>query len=148
MRGEVKCHPTAAARRLFVAGATFRYASAAGSGHVRLESVRPHGERLLLRLHGVRDSDAARAYARATLIAPADAIPLAPGEYLDRDLTECDVYDASGRLRGRVERVEHYPASDMLVVGGRLVPMVSAIVREIDVARRRIVIDPPENLLD
>jgi ribosomal 30S subunit maturation factor RimM len=36
----------------------------------------------------------------------------------------------------------------MLVVDGRMVPMVGAIVKEVDVERRRIVIDPPEGLLE
>ncbi len=45
-------------------------------------------------------------------------IALAPGEYLDDDLVGCDVEDAVGTRYGAVERVEHYPSSDMLVVGG------------------------------
>ena len=49
---------------------------------------------------------------------------------------------------GTVEGVEHYPAGDMLVVAGHLVPMVGAIVCEIDLGRRRVVIDPPAGLLD
>jgi ribosomal 30S subunit maturation factor RimM len=36
----------------------------------------------------------------------------------------------------------------MLVVAGHLVPMVRAIVCEIDLGRRCIVIDPPAGLLD
>ena len=46
-----------------------------------------------------------------------------------------------------VERVEHYPASDMLVVEGHMVPMVRAIVREIELARGESSIDPPAGLL-
>jgi ribosomal 30S subunit maturation factor RimM len=47
-----------------------------------------------------------------------------------------------------VDSVAHYPASDMLVVGGVMVPMVSEFIRSIDVAARRIVIAPPEGLFD
>ena len=36
----------------------------------------------------------------------------------------------------------------MLIVGETMVPMVAAIVREIDIAARRIVIDPPAGLFD
>jgi ribosomal 30S subunit maturation factor RimM len=36
----------------------------------------------------------------------------------------------------------------MLVVDGRMVPMVAAIVTGVDLAERRIVIDPPQGLLD
>jgi 16S rRNA processing protein RimM len=58
------------------------------------------------------------------------------------------VAGVDGAHYGTVERVEHYPASDMLVVGGRMIPMVRAIVSEIDLTHRRIVVDPPLGLLD
>jgi 16S rRNA processing protein RimM len=101
----------------------------------------------LIRLAGVEDAEAASAYAGATLLAPRDSIELQPGEFLDADLAGCDVCGIDGTAYGSVERVEHYPASDMLVVNGHLVPMVAAIVRSIDIERRRIIIDPPEGLL-
>lgn len=115
---------------------------------VRLSSVRAHGARLLIRLEGVEGPDAAIAYAGATLLAPRDSIELQPGEFLDADLAGCEVCGLDGTAYGSVERVLHYPASDMLVVNGRFVPMVAAIVRSIDVQGRRIVIDPPAGLLD
>jgi 16S rRNA processing protein RimM len=75
-------------------------------------------------------------------------VPLQDGEYFDEDLVGCAVYGKDKTAYGSVERVEHFPSSDMLVVDGRMVPMVGAIVKEIDVERRRIVIDPPEGLLE
>lgn len=113
-----------------------------------MRAVRSHGKRLLLRLDGVESADDAAAYAGATLWAPRDEVQVAPGEFLDADLTGCEVLGTDGTSYGRVDSVEHYPASDMLVVNGRLVPMVSAIVRDIDLEARRIVIDPPQGLLD
>lgn len=113
-----------------------------------MSSVRPHGKRLLIRLEDVGGADAAAAYAGATLWAPREDVELSSGEFLDADLVGCEVVGLDGVTHGRVDRVEHYPASDMLVVNGHLVPMVSAIVREIDLAARRIVVDPPRGLLD
>jgi 16S rRNA processing protein RimM len=53
---------------------------------------------------------------------------------------------------GRVLRVETGPAQDLWVVGdgGRehLVPAVPEIVRDVDLAARRVVIRPPDGLLD
>jgi 16S rRNA processing protein RimM len=103
---------------------------------------------LLIRIDGVDEAGDAAAYAGAVLYASRDRIALRSDEYLDDDLVGCEVYARDGTRHGAVERVEHYPASDMLVVDGRMVPMVAAIVTEIDVPRRRIVIDPPEGLLD
>lgn len=101
----------------------------------------------MLSLDGATDRTSAERFVGAELYASKSAIPLDQGEYLDADLIGCIVVGVSGAAYGSVERVEHLPASDMLVVGARMVPMVAAIVREIDVTRKRIVIDPPEGLL-
>lgn len=115
---------------------------------MRLRNVRAHKGRLLVAFDGVDNAAAAKRYAGAVLYAPRERIPLAEGEFFDEDLAGCMVESADGVAYGRVERVEHYPASDMLVVGGHLVPMVAAIVRSIDTTSRRIVIDPPAGLFD
>jgi 16S rRNA processing protein RimM len=148
VRGELKCDPTSAGRIVFSAGATLRCAREGVDATVRLTSVREHQGRLLLRIDGVDDADAAQAYTGATFFAPREALDVGEGEYLDADLTGCSLEGVDGRSYGVVERVEHYPSSDMLVVRGRMVPMVRAIVVAIDVAGRRIVIDPPAGLLD
>lgn len=148
VRGELKCDPSSAGRTLISPGAELRCACGADSRTIRVSDVRPHKERLLLRIDGVNDADAAAAYAGAVLYAPRERIPLANGEFLDDDLVGCSVESAEGTGYGVVERVEHYPSSDMLVVGDRMVPMVRAIVTEIDLPRRRIVIDPPAGLMD
>lgn len=111
-----------------------------------MTSVRPHKGRLLLGVEGVCDADAAQALAGAVLYAPRAHLDVAPGEYLDTDLVGCSVRGCDGANYGSVDAVQHYPASDMLVVGTTLVPMVRAIVREIDLAERRIVVDPPAGL--
>jgi len=115
---------------------------------IRIGSVRAHKGRLLIVIDGVADLAAAEAYIGATLRAPRSLITLGEGEYLDDDLIGCSVERADGKKFGTVQHVEHFPASDMLVVGGHMVPMVGAIVVSIDVSQRRIVIDPPEGLLD
>ncbi|MBV8435275.1 MAG: 16S rRNA processing protein RimM [Candidatus Eremiobacteraeota bacterium] len=146
--GELKCDPTNAGRPLFSPGAELRCERGSDAQMVRIASVRAHKGRLLLRIAGVEDADAAQAFNGAVLLAPRESIPLQAGEYFDDDLTGCAVVGADGKAYGTVDRVEHYPSSDMLVVGGRLVPMVAAIVREIDSQKKRIVIDPPAGLLD
>jgi 16S rRNA processing protein RimM len=102
---------------------------------------------LLIRVTGVEDANAAAGYAGALLYAPRAAISLHEGEYLDDDLVGCAVLGTDGKAYGNVDRVEHYPSSDMLVVNGQMVPMVAAIVIKIDLAARCILIDPPAGLL-
>jgi len=148
VRGELKCDPTSLGRAVFSAGVELSSARGDEVSMVRIGGVRPHKGRLLIQIEGVENADAAQGYVGAMLYAPRDQLALADGEYLDDDLVGCAVYGADGRHYGSVERVEHYPASDMLVVDGRMVPMVAAIVTAIDLAERRIAIDPPAGLLD
>jgi 16S rRNA processing protein RimM len=148
VRGELKCDPTSAGRTVISAGAQLRCRQRDVPSTIRIESARAHKGRLLIRISGVDDAEAAAAYAGAILFASRAEITLQAGEYLDDDLIGCAVYGIGGSAYGRVERVEHFPSSDMLVIEGRMVPMVAAIVTSIDLERRRIVIDPPEGLLD
>lgn len=147
IHGELKCDPTSAGR-IISPGVELRCARGDDLSTVRVTAVRPHGGRLLIRIAGVEDASSAGNYAGALLYAPRDWVALLPGEYLDDDLVGCAVRGKDGTQYGSVERVEHYPASDMLIVSGRMVPMVHAIVTEIALERRQIVIDPPEGLLD
>jgi len=148
VRGELKCDPTSAGRALFVPGAVLRCARGDDVHEVRIAAVRAHKGRLLVQIAGVDNADAAAAYAGTVLYAPRAAISLAEGEFLDEDLVGCAVIGLDGTEHGVVERVEHYPSSDMLVVGGRMVPMVRAIVTAVDLGARRIAIDPPAGLFD
>jgi 16S rRNA processing protein RimM len=119
-----------------------------GTSTIVIASVRPHKDRLLVRFEGVDDANAAEAYAGSTLYAERDKLDVGEGEYLDVDLVGCNVVGIDGKAYGKVGAVEHYPASDMLVVNNRMVPMVHAIVKSIDIAAKRIVLDPPSGLLE
>jgi 16S rRNA processing protein RimM len=145
----MKCDPTTAGRIVFSPGANLRCERDGGaSSTVRVIGVRPHQGRLLIAVEGVEDVDAAKTYAGAILYARKERVDVAADEYLDADLLGCRVLGVDGTDYGTVDAVEHYPASDMLVVAGTMLPMVRAYVRDIDVAERRIVIDPPAGLFD
>ena len=148
VHGELKCDPTTAARSLFVVNAEFGFKSRTHEGKLRIESVREHQRRLLVRFHGITNRNEAQTLVGATLFARKEQLKLEAGEFLDADLIGCNVTGIDGRHWGAVERVEHYPASDILVVNGRMLPMVGAIVRSIDVTSRKIVVDPPAGLLE
>lgn len=145
--GELKCDPTSAGRIVFFAGAQLHSASSGESQLVCITSVRSHKGRLLVRIDGVDDAESAASFSGVTLYASRDQIVLSEGEYLDDDLVGCEVVDIGGVAFGCVQSVEHYPSSDMLVLAKGMVPLVRAIVREIDTLAQRIVIDPPEGLL-
>ncbi|HET9392833.1 MAG TPA: ribosome maturation factor RimM [Candidatus Rubrimentiphilum sp.] len=148
VKGELKCDPTNAGRMLFEAGQVLRAVLAGGvERELRLATVREHKGRLLVTFEGAASADEAEKLAGATLYADRSRIELKPDEYLDRDLIGCAVRDASGTL-GVVERVDHYPGSDMLVVNGKMIPLVQPFITAIDVGAKRIDVDLPAGLLD
>ena len=111
--------------------------------------MREHKGRLLIALEEAPDATSAQRFVGATFFAPREALDVAADEYLDIDLVGCTVVGTDGKRYGDVTRVEHYPSSDMLVVGGALLPMVAAFIKHIDVTKREIVVDDlPQGLLD
>lgn len=120
-----------------------------------VESARWHQGRMLVAFEGVLDRDVAEAL-RGTLVAvdSADvAPPEDPEEFHDHQLVGLAVVTPGGERLGEVARIDHAPASDLLVLRrpeGRtaLIPFVKAIVPEVDLAGGRVVVDPPAGLLD
>lgn len=148
VRGELKCDPTNAGRMLFSPGESLRAGLADGDSQLLvLQSVRAHQGRLLVRFEHFDSIEEAQKLKNATLYAPRARISLQSNEFLDADLTGCEVYDR-GIPIGTVERIVHYPASDMLVVRGRMIPLIEEFVKTIDVAQKRINCDLPEGLLE
>jgi 16S rRNA processing protein RimM len=120
-----------------------------------IESVRPHQGRLLVVFEGIYDRNLAEDMRGVLLCVDSATIPASddPDEFNDHELIGLDVVDAAGEKLGELQRIDHAPAHDLLVVrltDGRtgLVPFVREIVPEVDVPGRRIVITPPEGLFD
>ncbi len=118
-----------------------------------VESVRTKGRHFLLKLDGIDDRDAARRLTGADIGVRKEDVPPAPDDtYYQFDLVGCVVAGESGREIGKVEDVLKLPANDVLVVraGERevLIPVVKAVIREVDPETGRIVIAEMEGLLD
>ena len=114
---------------------------------VEVESVRWHQGRMLLRLIGVADRNAAEALRGVVLQVEVDRdeAPADPEEFYDHQLEGLRVEDLEGRRLGEVAAVQHPGAQDLLVVrtpDGReaLVPFVAALVPQVDLAAGRIVV--------
>jgi 16S rRNA processing protein RimM len=105
-----------------------------------------HGPNLLARLAGCTDRDAAARLRGCEIAVPRAALPAAaPDEYYWADLVGLDVVNEQGQALGKVTGLFSNGAHDVMRVeeGGneRLVPFVGAVVREVDLAGRRIVVD-------
>jgi 16S rRNA processing protein RimM len=119
----------------------------------RVVGVRRHGDAVLLSLEGCRSPEAAAALTgRLVAIPESEALPLDPGRFYPWQLAGCRVVTEDGHPVGTVARVEAAPAQDLWVVvdGARehLIPAVPEIVVDLDLGKRRVVIRPPEGLLD
>ena len=103
---------------------------------------------------GVDDRDAAEELIRAILWIDQDAATAAPEDnaWYDHQLVGLDVV-RDGAVVGKVVRVDHFPAQDLLIVRAAgdaevLVPFVKAIVPEVDVAAGQVVVTPPPGLFE
>ena len=123
-------------------------------GTLRVESVHVHKERPIVGFEGIDSIEDAERLGRVELwIRASDRAALPDGEFYHDALIGCRVETTDGREVGTVSRVEGPRGMSLLVVKGEgaremLVPLAEAICPVIDPAARRIVINPPDGLLD
>ncbi|MCC7435178.1 MAG: 16S rRNA processing protein RimM [Methanoregulaceae archaeon] len=109
---------------------------------VTIEEALVHKNQLVVRLSGVKDRTDAERLQWNYLEALADERPELEedDEYFTEDLVGLAVVTTDGRGLGKVDRVDAYPAHDVLVVGKILIPAVKAFVQEIDLDEERITV--------
>jgi 16S rRNA processing protein RimM len=155
LRGEVVVEVrTDDPERRFAAG-TVLLTEPDSVGPLTVAAVRRHSGRLLVRFTGVRERADAAAL-RGTRLQAEVAVgdrPEDPDEYYDHQLVGLAAATVDGLDLGRVTDVVHRPGQELLALGlpdGRevLVPFVTALVPEVDLARGRLLVDPPGGLLD
>lgn len=112
-----------------------------------LLKCRWHGDGLVALLEGHENRNAAEALRGMMVGAPREALPV-PGknEYYWADLIGLDVVNGGGAQFGKVVGLLETGANDVLrVVDGegceRLLPFVAAVVLDVDVPARRILVD-------
>ena len=141
----------------FAPGARLRARKPRDGGTARshvVDSARPHGARLLVRLAGVNDREAADALRGSLFVIDSDELPPIdePDTYYDHQLEGLRVRTTAGQEIGLVAEVLHTAGGELLAVkaesGEVLVPFVSAIVTSVSLAGGIIEIEPPDGLLD
>jgi 16S rRNA processing protein RimM len=113
----------------------------------RIEGVKFQGNFVLVKLEGIDDRTAAESLVGLELAVPREnCVELPEDTYYHFDLIGLDVVLSHGEKIGKVVDVLDFPAQDVLVVqlhSGRevMIPLVKAIVREISLAEKRILIE-------
>ena len=117
-----------------------------------IKSSRWHNQILLLGFEGVNDRNQIESLRDQLISSQVDLSALAPGEYHYQQLIGCQVYLQNNELVGQVSEVVKLPGQDLLSVDKNgsqvLIPMVKQIIISIDVLEKKIVVNPPEGLLD
>jgi len=119
----------------------------------RVVAAAPHGRGMLLRLDGIEDRDAAAALTGMRVLVRATDLP-APdaGEFYHHELHGFAMVTTDGRTIGTITETFSTGLNDVWVVQGdggeHLIPIIADVVREIDRAGRRVVIEPMPGLLE
>jgi 16S rRNA processing protein RimM len=127
----------------------------ADRGPLTVAEARPRSGGLVVAFEGVTGREAVEALRGTVLVVDSASLPPLDGEdeWYDHQLVGLAVETVSGGKVGELTEVVHSAGADLLAVrapDGRehLVPFVRQMVPIVDVAGGRVVVDPPEGLLD
>lgn len=154
LRGDVVVHPeTDFIAERFQPGASFSTRSASGDERLTIRTARVAGGRPVLGFEGVSSVEQAEGLVGLELRVPEETLqPLGEGTYYLHQLAGCVVSTTGGAHVGTVAKVDGGVGSSRLVIEGErgeiLIPLAAEICIEIDVEAKRIVIAPPDGLLD
>jgi 16S rRNA processing protein RimM len=137
----------------FTPGATMYTERGGALTPLTLTTVRFQNGRPVIGVEGVETMSEAEQLAGLQLRVPLEQLARLPEDtFYHHDLVGCQVMTQDGQNVGMVEGVEGtFEGSRLVVSGARgeiLIPLAKDICRTIDVAGKRIVIDPPDGLLD
>jgi 16S rRNA processing protein RimM len=155
LRGEVTVEVRTDAPEVRFADGSVLLTDPPERGPLTVASTRDQNGRLVVAFEGVPDRNAAERLRNTMLLVDAGDVPPTddPDEFHDTQLSGLSAELVDGTMLGVVTDVLHLPHGDVLVVRREegsevLVPFVRAIVPEVDIAGGRLVVDPPEGLLD
>ena len=154
LRGEVRVNPMTDRPERFegLSGCVLWDASRDERETRRISTARFQGNTLLVRFDGYDSPEAAqRLVGRLIAVPESEALTPPPGHFYPWQLEGALVTTEDGRDVGRVVRIDS-GAQDLWVVraGDRehLIPAVPEIVVDVDVKAGRVVIRPPDGLLE
>jgi 16S rRNA processing protein RimM len=120
---------------------------------VKVAELRFYNQSPVLFLEGIQDRSQAETLVKAILLIETDLeqLPEDPEAWYDHQLIGLTAL-VGEEVVGKVIRVDHLPAQDLLAIetsnGEVLVPFVKQIVPSVDIQRGQIVLTPPAGLFE
>jgi 16S rRNA processing protein RimM len=110
-------------------------------------------DRIVLKFLGIDSmNDAEKLRNSDICVNESEVVELERDEYFDWELEGCLIEDAKGEPIGTVTALLRTGGPELLVVRNEekehLIPFVAAICISVDIDNKRIIIDPPEGLLE
>jgi 16S rRNA processing protein RimM len=125
-----------------------------GARRFTLTVAGTHKDTVIVRVQGVDDRDAAEALRGTRFYVARDVLPEPEdGAFYHADLIGLAVVTAAGENLGRVTGVFDFGAGDLIEFAGvdgkpRMLPFNETVVPEVDLEGGRLVVVPPEGLLE
>jgi len=118
-----------------------------------IEESYPYKKFIIIKFKEIQDMSAAEELKGGLLVVTRDELmPLPEGSFYIFDLIGINVFDSGGRFLGKINDVIQTGSNDVYLVesGAKpmLIPALKEVVREVDLAGRRMVVKLPEGLLD
>jgi 16S rRNA processing protein RimM len=154
LKGELVTHVLTDFPERFRPGSRLFWTREADERTLTITGSRAQGKRLLLSFEGIETLESAVSLAGGELSVPSEeAVVPPPGFFYSHEIEHWPCEDSARTPLGSARRLEKTAAGPMLVLvnpAGRevLVPFAWPIVVSVDRAGRRIVLDPPEGLLE
>lgn len=129
----------------------------AGPDHTRrlIQSVRPYkGEMIVLKLEGIDDANTAESLRDQNLAIPVSELAqLPPDSYYQHDILGLMVNTLDGQKLGSIVDIIVTGSNDVYVIkapdGSQvLIPAIKDVIKQVDLIRRTMYIDPLPGLLD
>ncbi len=110
-------------------------------------------DRIVLKFAGVDSIETAETLRDTEVcISEAEAVELEEDEYFDWELEGCEVETVEGEKIGTVREVLRTGGTEVLIIDGAerelMIPFAESICTEVDVEGKRVIVDPPEGLLE
>jgi 16S rRNA processing protein RimM len=148
LTGDVKIEPLTdfPDRFLQLVGCTVRLKHRSGRTEMAaVKGCRLRGRGAVVSFEGYGSREAADALRGALVMIPeSSAAPLPEGHYYWHQILGLRAITVSGEDLGKIENILRTPAHDVYVAQKAMIPAVKEIVREIDLAAGRMIVDLPE----